>query len=120
MKATVKDKWGGARGRQGHGFPFFCSFIAAIRAFRSSRRLAISLSFSSLLIFARLGVATGVGGDGAAGVSSGMSSQLACSTTGMAGFEGGLGDVAGAVFAEIVAGLGTKVLPLVCWVGGLT
>lgn len=55
-----------------YGLPFFCSFIAAILALRSSRLLVISSSFSSLLIFARLGAA----GGGVAverGVSSGSS-----------------------------------------------
>lgn len=52
---------------------FFCSFIAAMRALRSSRLRAISLSFSSLLIALRLGcgvaglLLSDTGGEGAAG-----------------------------------------------------
>lgn len=88
-----------------HGLPFFCSFIAAILAFRSSRRLAISLSFSSLLMLARLGVATGGGGEGAAGMSSGTSSQVASTATGATGttgFEDGLGEETGVALFEMV------------------
>lgn len=56
-----------------YALPFFCSFIAAIRALRSSRLRAISFSFSSLLSAERLGcgvaglLSSDTGGEGAAG-----------------------------------------------------
>lgn len=98
--------------------------MAAILAFRSSRRLAISLSFSSLLILAILGVAAAAAGVAVgAGSSSGISSHPeAAGAAGADGLEGGLGEVTGVGLAELVTGLETLGFPLGCAGGaaGLT
>lgn len=94
--------------RYHYDLPFF---IAAILAFRSSRRRAISLSFSSLLILARLGVTADVAWVVVvAGSSSGISSHpdvdaagvgASAGAIGTEGFEGGLGEVTGVGLAEL-------------------
>jgi hypothetical protein len=80
-----------------YAFPFFCSFIAAILAFRSSLLLAISSSFSSLVIFAKLGVTDAGGGVGAllGGSSTSSSHPSETGAVGMTGFEVGLGEGVG-------------------------
>ena len=93
-----------------YDLPFF---IAAILAFRSSRRLAISLSFSSLLILAILGAAAGAAvGMAATGSSSGVSSHPEAAgagageeASGTVGLEGGLGEVTGVALAGLVTEL---------------
>lgn len=77
--------------RHYYALPFFCSFMAAILAFLSSRLLAISSSFSSLFIFARLGAAAAGGGVGALVGGSLTSSSHPSETgaVGMVGLEGG-------------------------------
>lgn len=90
--------------------------MAAILVLRSSLRLAISLSFSSLLILAILGVAAGAGGIGASGTSSGISSHpdaSAAAETGTEGFDGGMGEVTGVGLDEVALAAG---LPFV--IGG--
>jgi len=74
-----------------YALPFFCSFIAAILAFRSSRLLAISSSFSSLFIFAKLGVTEAGDGVGAlrGGSSTSSSHPSETGAVGMLGLEGG-------------------------------
>lgn len=101
-------------------------FIAAILAFRSSRRLAISLSFSSLLILARLGAAAVGAGAVVAGSSSGISSHpdaaaaavvAGTGAVGTDGFEGGLGEVTGVGLAELATELDVVVVVVVVGFG---
>ena len=82
---------------EAYDLPFFCSFIAAILAFRSSLLLAISSSFSSLLIFAKLGVTEAGGGVGAllGGSSTSSSHPSDTGAVGMTGFGVGLGEGVG-------------------------
>jgi X-X-X-Leu-X-X-Gly heptad repeat protein len=77
--------------------PFFCSFIAAILAFRSSLLLAISNSFSSLVILAKLGVTEADGGVGAllGGSSTSSSHPSDTGAVGMTGLEEGFGEGVG-------------------------
>ena len=89
---------GGKHGsRPDYALPFFCSFIAAILAFRSSLLLAISSSFSSLVMFAKLGVTEAGGGVGAllGGSSTSSSHPSDTGAVGMVDFEGASGEGVG-------------------------
>ncbi|ORY26677.1 hypothetical protein BCR39DRAFT_251529 [Naematelia encephala] len=92
-----------------YALPFFCSFIAAILAFLSSRLLANSFSFSSLDICAKLGagVAEGEGDDGLSSTSPQVSNVAAGVCTGVA------------VFGGIVAGTAADILGAGVGLGGL-
>lgn len=81
-------------------------FIASIRALRSSLLRAISFSFSSLLMFARLGA----GGTGAGGLESDMELRGDAAGTGTETFAGLVGGAlgAGAGAAGFGFGFGTS------------
>lgn len=78
-----------------------------ILAFRSSLLLAISSSFSSLVILAKLGVTEAGGGVGAllGGSSTSSSHPSDTGAAGMVGFEVGLGEGVGVVLTGGAAAL---------------